>query len=390
MNYKYITDENKQIIIDSVHRIHCNPELSHQEYQTTDFIASTLQALNIELTQMQPATGVIGLLKGGKPGPTIALRADIDALPLEENPEHAVRSQNPGVMHACGHDFHTAALLGAARALEAHRQNLNGNILFIFQPAEETTSGAAAIIETGVFKKYPPAAFLTLHVMPHIPTGKIGVRDGTIMAAQSFFRVDISGKGGHGAMPHATHDPLIAAVRTVDALQCIASRCAKATEPFVLSVCSLHSGTTSNIIPETAYLEGTYRYLNGIYEKKVPEKILQISTAAAEMHDCTAKVSFFGNTPFVVNDPELAIPARKAAANMYGEENLIVQDLLMGAEDFSVYGQIAPTFMYHVGVGAGDGATVGLHNPATCIPDEAAIMCAELFTLAAITVSSEY
>lgn len=386
MNYQYITQENKRKTVETAHQIHRNPELSNREFETTKLITDELESLNIELTEIQPTTGVIGLLRGGKPGVTVALRADIDALPVTETESNEVCSQNHGVMHACGHDFHTAALLGAAGALATQRESLNGNILFIFQPAEEVTTGAFAIIETGVFKTYSPVAFLSLHVMPDIPAGKIGVREGPIMAAQGGFSIDVVGKGGHGAAPHTTRDPLIAAVQIAEALQCIPSRWVNPTDPFVLSVCSLHSGTAFNIVPDTAQLMGTYRYLNGTYEESVCEEIRKRATAAAQIHGCDVKVSFFNRLPFLYNDPKLAMTARKAAAAVYGEENLVIQDMRMSSEDFSVYRRFAPIFMYHVGIGNADGTSAGLHNPGFFVPEEIAAESAELMTRAAITV----
>lgn len=385
MLYNHITPEITEKITQIAHQIHRNPELSQQEFMTTGLLLDALEALNIELTEVQPDTGVIGLIRGGLPGPTVALRADIDALPVEEAPEHAIRSEKPGVMHACGHDFHTAALLGAAMALSAQREQLPGNVLLIFQPAEEPCFGADAVVATGVFETYAPVAFLSLHVMPDIPAGKVGVREGAVMAAQCCFKTVVSGKGGHGAAPHMTKDSLIAAVRAVDALQCIPSRWVDPVQPFALSVCTIHGGTTCNVIPDTVTFEGTCRFLNRDYEHAVMEQITKITDHAVSAHDCTAQTEFFRQIPALVNDPGVAVAARKAAANVYGPDNLVVQDLRVSSEDFSVYGQIAPTFMYFVGIGG----SVGLHNAGLLVPDETAPQAAELLTQAAITVLKE-
>lgn len=389
MELQYITPDFQDKLLAAAYHIHRNPELSEQEFMTTGYILDVLESLNIELTEVQPNTGVIGLIRGSKPGPTVALRADIDALPVEEAADHAIRSEKPGVMHACGHDTHTAALLGAAMALSANKEQLKGDILLIFQPAEEVSTGAFAIIETGVFETYSPVAFLSLHVMPDIPAGKIGVREGPIMGAQGGFSIDVVGKGGHGAAPHTTRDPLIAAVQIAEALQCIPSRWVNPADPFALSVCSLHSGTAFNIVPDTAQLMGTYRYLNSIYEASVCEEICKRATAAAQVHGCDVKVSFFNQLPFLYNDPQLAVTARKAAAAVYGVENLVIQDMRMSSEDFSVYRRFAPIFMYHVGVGNADGSSAELHNPGFLVPEEIAAESAELLTQAAITVLKE-
>ena len=199
MSYQYINQDIAEKILEVAHRMHRNPELSTREYKTTAMLAEELKKLDLEFPAQQPATGVIALLRGGKPGPTLVLRADIDALPIEESRDHQIRSENCGVMHACGHDFHTAAGLGAAMALSGQRDSLPGNVLFLFQPAEEECKGALEVLGTGVFEEYPPDAFFSLHVMPDIPMGKVGIRPGPMMAAQGCFTIDVTGKGGHGA-----------------------------------------------------------------------------------------------------------------------------------------------------------------------------------------------
>lgn len=385
MDFQYITPDFQEKILTAAHHIHRNPELSEQEFMTTGYILDVLESLNIELTEVQPNTGVIGLIRGGKPGPTVALRADIDALPVEEAADHAIRSERPGIMHACGHDTHTAALLGAAMALSANKAQLKGNVLLIFQPAEECTTGAQAVIDTGVFEEFKPAAFLSLHVMPSIPEGKVGVRTGPIMAAQKGFDITVTGKGGHGASPHQAVDPLITAARIAETLQALPAQWANPVDPFVLTVCSIHSGTTFNIIPDTANLLGTCRFLLPEYNQAVEERIVEIANAVALAHGCTAKTAFFRRLPPVLNDPALGMAAVKAAQALYGEENLVVQDMMMGSEDFALYSQIAPVFMYHMGIGG----SVGLHNCNILVPDHVIVETAELLTRAAITVLEE-
>ena len=385
MELQYITPDFQDKLLAAAHHIHRNPELSEQEFMTTGYILDVLESLNIELTEVQPNTGVIGLIRGSKPGPTVALRADIDALPVEEAADHAIRSEKPGVMHACGHDTHTAALLGAAMALSANKEQLKGNILLIFQPAEECTTGAQAVMDTGVFKEYKPAAFLSLHVMPSIPEGKVGVRTGPIMAAQKGFDITVTGKGGHGASPHLAVDPVIAAARIAETLQALPAQWANPIDPFVLTVCSIHSGTTFNIIPDTANLLGTCRFLLPEYDQAVEDRIVGIADAVALAHGCAAQTAFFRRLPPLVNDAAVAAVATKAAEELYGKENLVVQDMMMGSEDFALYSQIAPTFMYHVGIGG----PVGLHNCNILVPEHVIVEAAELLTRAAITALEE-
>ena len=378
MDFKYISDDIRKNIIETAHSIHKNPELSHKEFDTTALIKNALEKLGIEIPDEQPATGIIGLLRGNLPGPTVAVRADIDALPITENPEHEVCSGNCGVMHACGHDFHTSSLLGAVMALSEQRDNIPGNILFVFQPGEEHGTGADEVMDTGIFEKYPPKAFFSLHVKPDIPAGKIGIRKGPIMAALCCFSIDIHGKGGHGATPHLAVDPIVAATRTVDALQCIRSRWMDPAQPFALSVCSIHGGTAYNVIPDDVHIEGTFRYALGSYRDSVKEQIIRISESVANAHGCTAECRFFHESVPLVNDDKLAKIASEAATELFGEESIIEQNFWMASEDFSLYKRIAPIFMYHIGVGKEDGSSAGLHTPNLFVPDETAPFCAEL------------
>lgn len=385
MQFQYITDSFQKKILQAAHDIHVNPELSEQEYQTTELIRQLLQDLNIELVQNQPKTGAIGIIRGSHPGKTVALRADIDALPVQEDSAHQVVSKVDGIMHACGHDIHTAALLGAAMALNEKRRELCGNVLLIFQPAEEVSTGADTVIQTGVFTQYPPDAFFSLHVMPSIPAGKIGIRQGAIMAAQKGFSIKITGKGGHGASPHLSHDPLIAATRTVDALQTIASRQMDPASPFVLSVCSIHGGTAFNIIPGSVEITGTCRLLDNTMSSTVEQWITDIAAKTADIHSCQAETVFFRRLPALDNAFPLVSVAHSAAKKLYGEESIICQDIMMGSEDFSLYSEIAPIFMYHVGTGTDDGTAYPLHNCHFMVPDEITLQSAELMTQTALS-----
>lgn len=385
MEFKYISEDVEKSIIEIVHKIHRNPELSYHEFETTKLIAAELEKMGVELLEKQPETGVLGLLRGNLPGPTIAIRADIDALPVDEDAEHEVRSENQNVMHACGHDFHTSALLGAAMALCKKRDEIPGNILFVFQPAEEKGSGADVIISTGVFEQYQPKAFFSIHIKPDIPKGKIGIRKGPIMAAMCTFRIHIIGKGGHGATPHLATDPIIAAAHVLDALQCIRSRWTDPVQPFTLSICSIHGGSACNVIPDDVYMEGTFRSTVDSREDTVKKQITEVCDSVSKAHGCTAECEFLKEAPPLVNDEKLADIAHEAAAELFGEDRILVQDFWMASEDFSFYREIAPVFMYHVGVGKEDGSSASLHNPGFFAPDETAPFCAELFVGTALT-----
>ncbi|MBR6809557.1 MAG: amidohydrolase [Clostridia bacterium] len=385
MELQFISQAIQETILEIAHKLHRHPELSYLEFGTTSLLKDILEKLGMELPPQQPATGVIGLLRGGLPGPTIALRADIDALPIEEAADHEIRSEISNVMHACGHDFHTAGLIGAAIALSSRRETLPGNILFIFQPAEEQCGGAEEVIATGIFESYPPDAFFSLHVMPDIPYGQVDVREGPLMAAQGCFRIQISGKGGHGAMPHLSMNPILTAAQIIDGLQLIRSRWADPVQPFSLSVCSIHGGSACNIIPDDVTLEGTFRYALESYGEAVKEEIRRIAGSIAHAHGCTAECSFFREIFPLINDARLARLARKAAADVYGEENLLVREFRMISEDFGFYRRIAPIFMFHVGVGNPEGTSAGLHNSRFRVPDDAGPLCAELLTGTALS-----
>ena len=380
----YITKEIENKIIDYAEQLHSNPELSDQETLTTKFIKEQLSLMNIEIIDVLKGTGVIGLIKGEYPGKTVALRADIDALPIKEDESHKIRSKNEGVMHACGHDIHTAALLGAANALQNIRETLHGNVLLIFQPAEEISSGAKAIISSGIFDIVKPDAFFSIHVMPNIPADKVGVREGSIMAGQIGFEITVHGKGGHGASPQNACDPIIAAVRTVDALQSITARESDPLSPLVLSVCSIHSGTAINIIPNKAIFSGTCRYLDNSLSDTIHKRITDISTMTAQVHNCKAEAKFFRSLPALDNSPLLLSVAQKSGHTVFGNDNMIVQNSTMASEDFALFSNIAPTFMYHVGIGG----QYPLHNCHLQIPKHTASQCAELFTQTVLTYLS--
>lgn len=382
MEFKNINKELQAEILNAFHHLHRHPELSEQEYLTTEYIKKALTEMNIDLADIQPKTGVIGIIRGATPGKTLVMRADIDALPVCEADDHILRSEENGVMHACGHDSHTAALLGAAAALKKMETALSGNIILIFQPAEETTTGAQAVMDTGIFEKMQPDAFFSLHMMPTIPFGKVGVRKGPIMAAQKAFTITVHGKGGHGAAPHLTVDPIIPAVQIIEGLQAISTRRMNPAEPFAFSVCSVHGGTAFNIIPETVELKGTCRLLNNAISDTVEQWITDIAADTAKVHGCTAITEYSRILPALDNDPELTQIATTAARTIYEDIDIVCQDIMMGSEDFSLYSKYAPIFMYHFGTGNGSG--YGLHNPNFTVQDEAVINAAELMTQTAI------
>ena len=363
MDFQYITHDFQEKILTAAHHIHRNPELSEQEFMTTGYILDVLESLNIELTEVQPNTGVIGLIRGGKPGPTVALRADIDALPVEEAADHAIRSERPGIMHACGHDTHTAALLGAAMALAANKEQLQGNVLLIFQPAEECTTGAQAVMDTGVFEEHKPVAFLSLHMMPSIPEGKVGIRTGPIMAAQKGFTITFSGKGGHGAFPHTAIDPVITAMRTAEALQSIPAQWADPIQPFVLTICSIHGGKLHNSIPESVEMLGSIRAYSNHNRAHAKQRLVEICEGMAKLFRGSCEVEFLSGVASLHCEPALA----RELAGYIGQIATKMEELpkQMGSEDFAEVTQKVPSVFMGIGAGGEDEIyhRAGSHHP---------------------------
>ena len=380
MRFSHILPAYQDSILASVRRLHQFPELSEQEYETTEYIRAFLLENGIEVLNYPIKTGVLAMIHGSKPGPTIALRADIDALPITEDEANPVISQRSGVMHACGHDVHTAALLGAAAMLNSRKDDLSGQILLIFQPSEELSTGAIAVTDSGVFRDHRPSAFFSMHVMPDIAEGQISVQSGPIMAAQEGFTIEVYGKGSHGAAPHLSHDPIIAAADIVNALQKLDSRMIDPMKPFVLSVCSLHGGAAFNIVPETCTIMGTCRYLHNELREHIVQSITSIAEHAAAMYGCRADTSFYKSLPANVNHPSLLQIAADCAATVFGHDAVMQAPMRMSSEDFSIFAGIAPTFMYHVGCGKAENSPP-LHNSCFCVSDrvllDSAVLVAE-------------
>src|ERR1700738_4298437 len=290
--------------IQSIRRtIHAHPEIRYEEVRTADLVAQRLEQWGIEVHRGMGKTGVVGILKRGTGKRAVGLRADMDALPIQELNSFGHRSQIAGRMHACGHDGHTAMLLGAAQYLARHGE-FDGTIVFIFQPAEEGGAGARAMIEDGLFAQFPVDAVFGIHNWPGQPEGTFGVTEGPLMASSNEFRIDIKGIGAHAAMPHNGRDPVFAAVQIANALQSIITRSKKPIETAVLSVTQIHAGDTVNVIPDVAWLAGTVRTFSTTTLDLIESKMRKIAEATAAAYDCAADVSFNRNYPPTVNSPE--------------------------------------------------------------------------------------
>lgn len=351
--------------------LHQHPEIGFEEIQTTALIKQELEKIGVEICPLAMPTGVMGLIRGQRPGngKTIALRADIDALPIQEQTGLAYASVHQGVMHACGHDGHTTVLLGAARQLYELRDQFSGTVKLLFQPAEERLHGARSMITAGVLEAPAPELILGVHGGTETPIGKIGIWSGPFMASADQFTVRITGQGGHSAYPHRNKDPLLAAAHAVVALQTIASREIDAIDKFVLSVCEFHAGTAFNITPADALLNGSVRCHDAQTRLSVPDRINRVVGGVTSALNCTHTLDYVFGIPGVVNDPAVMQTLAHVAKMTLGENNVVQLDRpLMGSEDFAFFLEKVPGAIFRLGVGNAPGQV--LHNPMFNFPDE--------------------
>ncbi|GAB4232023.1 MAG: M20 family metallopeptidase [Ekhidna sp.] len=353
--------------------IHANPELSFEEHNTAEFIEQKLKEFGITGVKRIAKTGVTFCLEGKSPGKTIALRADIDALPIVEENEVSYKSRNEGVMHACGHDVHTANLLGVAKILSGLTEHFNGTIKFIFQPGEEKSPGGASIlIKEGILENPTPSAILGQHVMPLILTGKVGFRKGKYMASADEVYLTVKGKGGHAAMPENFVDPIAIASQIIVSLQQVVSRMANPKTPSVLSFGKISGGQVNNVIPDEVKIDGTFRTFDEEWRKVAHQRIRDIATAIATSMGGFCEVEMAPGYPYLVNDEAYTERNIEAAKTYMGEENVVELDLWMAGEDFSFYTHQVPGCFYRLGTrNEAQGITSGVHSPTFNIDEEA-------------------
>ena len=332
--------------------LHSNPELSYMEKRTAKLVADKLRDLGIEVkTDVGGTTGVLGVLRGEKNGKVVGLRADMDALPVTEDVDLPFKSVNQGVMHACGHDTHVAMLLGAAELLSRHKEDLSGTVKFFFQPAEEDggRGGAKPMIEAGVMENPKVDYVFGLHIGGEYPSRTYGVRPGPFMAAPDAFKIRIVGKGGHGSRPHETIDPIFVSAELIVALHGISSRIVNPVEPFVVSVCSIHSGTKDNIIPDDAELLGTIRTLSEKTRRLAKKSVSQITKNICDAFNAKYELSFKEDAyPVTYNDEKVTKRVTEILKTIKGMKTFGI-DVKLGAEDFSRFLQKAPGTFYYIG-----------------------------------------
>ncbi|MGH2550999.1 MAG: M20 metallopeptidase family protein [Thermomicrobiales bacterium] len=344
---------------------HEHPELGFQEFETARIVAERLRGLGFDDVQTGIATtGVVGILHGSKPGKVVALRADMDALPIFEENDVEYRSQTDGVMHACGHDAHTAILLGVARVLAGKRDEFSGTIKFLFQPAEEGGGGARTMVQEGVLENPAVDAAFGLHVASLLPSGLIQTRDGVQLAGADGFKIVVTGKGGHGAQPHLTIDPIVAGTRIVSALQTIVSRNVDPILAGVVTVGSFHSGSAGNVIPNTAEMTGTTRSVTPEQREMMNRRVREIAVGVGKALNAEVEVTFGAGAGPTVNTPEMAQLVRAVAAEIVGPERVLTGDMISASEDFGEFTQRVPGAFFFLGTrNEAKGFTASHHHP---------------------------
>jgi hippurate hydrolase len=365
--------------------IHREPELGFDTEKTAGKVLAALDGLPLDIRTGIAENGVVATLKGGGDGPTVGLRADMDALPIREETGLPFASETDGKMHACGHDGHTSMLVGAAHALSGVRERVNGTVKFFFQPAEEGGGGGKVMVEEGVADDV--ASIFALHLWPGLPFGKAATKAGPIMAAADAFEMTVRGAGGHGAMPHLAADAITMAAQIVTALQTVVSREVDPVEPAVLTVGEIGAGTAFNIIPETARLGGTVRTLNEDLRRKMPERIAHLARSVAQGMRGDAEIDYEFSYPVTMNDEGVARRALGVIGDLFGEENALeLPNPSMGAEDFAFFLQKIPGAFIWLGVGED---VSGLHTPTFAFDEEILPLGSALLTALALESLSE-
>lgn len=361
--------------------LHQRPELGFKEQLTAQFVAQKLQEWGIEHQTGIAKTGIVATISSDRPGPVLAIRADMDALPIQEENEVPYRSQHDGVMHACGHDGHTAIALGTAYYLSQHREDFAGTVKIIFQPAEEGPGGAKPMIEEGVLKNPDVDAIIGLHLWNNLPLGTVGVRSGALMAAVECFRCTILGKGGHGAIPHQTVDSVVVIAQIVNALQTIVARNVNPLESVVVTVGELHAGTAHNVIADTARMSGTVRYFNPAMDGYLGKRIEQVIGGICQSQGATYELDYWQLYPPVINDANIAELVRSVASNVVETPAGIVPECqTMAAEDMSFFLQAVPGCYFFLGSANPDKNLAYPHHHPRFDFDEAALaMGVEIF-----------
>ncbi len=352
--------------------LHAHPELGFEEYRTAGIVARRLAALGYDVHEQIGVTGVVGVMRGARPGKTIMLRADMDALPLPEENDCAYASVEPDKMHACGHDGHVAILLGAAQLIADRKRDLAGTIVLCFQPAEEGLGGAKAMIEAGVLERFGVERAYGLHLFSQLATGVIGLREGPFYASSDSIEIRIDGHGGHGAAPHLSVDPILVAAEFVASVQKIVSREIDPMQPAVVTIGSIHGGTTHNVIPSSVRLLGTVRAFDHGVRERMAERIERVLRGVCDAAGATYTFEYLWRYPVTSNDAAQTQYVRALAERSIGETRVVISEKHMGAEDFSFFAQRVPACYFVLGSNGGPSTNFSHHHGKFDI-DEAAL-----------------
>jgi amidohydrolase len=370
---KKLSVESAAEVVTFRRHLHAHPELSYREINTARFVAEKLRAFGLAPQEGIATTGVVALIEGNNPSKKIiALRADLDALPIQEINDVPYKSQNPGVMHACGHDVHTSSLLGTAKIISQLRGQFEGSVKLIFQPGEEKNPGGASLmIRDGVLENPPPASIIGQHVMPLLPAGKIGFREGKYMASSDEIYLKVIGKGGHGAAPELAIDPIVIASHIVIALQQVISRNASPRQPTVLTFGRIIGEGATNIIPDEVTIAGTFRALDEEWRASGLLKIEKMARQLAEGMGGRCEVEISHGYPYLENNPALTRRIRQSAEEYVGSENVVDMEVALGSEDFAYYSHRIPASFYRIGTGnPAKGITSYVHTPTFNIDED--------------------
>jgi amidohydrolase len=384
---KQLAQEHTPELINIRRHLHANPELSFQEYETSKFVAEKLKSMGLEPKSVAN-TGLVALIEGKNPASkVVALRADMDALPIVETNDVPYKSKNEGVMHACGHDAHTTSLLGAARILNSVKGEFEGTVKLIFQPGEEKLPGGASImIKEGVLQNPSPTRMIGQHVLPLMPAGKVGFRPGMYMASTDEIYVTVKGKGGHGAMPELNVDPVLITSHIIVALQQVVSRMASPKMPTVLSFGKIIANGATNVIPNEVKLEGTFRTMDEKWREEAHSKMKKLAEGIAESMGGSCEFNIMRGYPFLKNHPELTVKLRAKAVEYVGAENVVDLDLWMAAEDFAFFSQEVDACFYRLGTGNVErGITSSVHTPTFDIDESSLTIGAGLMAWLAVS-----
>ncbi len=382
-----LIEENIESIIDIRRDLHAHPELAMEELRTSSIVKAELEELGLEVQDKIGNTGVVGLLRGSSEGKTIILRADMDALPLDELTDLPFKSTNPGKMHACGHDVHTSILLGAAKVLSQFKNEIKGNIKFVFQPAEEAnpTGGARYMIQDGVLENPKVDAALALHIWD-LPVGQVGIRTGIMMAQSDRIYITVRGKSAHASQPQNGVDAIVVAGYILTALQTVVSRNVDPMESAVVTIGTIKGGNRYNVVCDNVVMEGTVRIFNDSIAEIMPRRIKAIAENVAKAFDCECDVEYVQGYSMTVNDEELALKVIESFKNTLGSENVIMPDQpASGGEDFSEFSKVVPSVYYWLGMKSEINTNNAvLHNPNLIVDEDCIPIGIKTLSMAAL------